>query len=139
MSEHNQQTEEAVGGHSVDARLARPGAITYLHIPADNVNRAAAFYRDVFGWKINGIDTVRPSFDDLSGQVSGAWMEDLQPSRRPGLLPYIYVDDVKETVRQIVAHGGQIELDPYLEGKLTVATFRDPSGNIMGLWHDGTR
>lgn len=125
--------------HGADHRLVRPGAITYLHIPAVDARRAAAFYRDVFAWTINDPDSERPSFDDASGLVSGAWIGDRLAVTRPGLLPYIYVEDVQQTVERIVTHGGAIVTEPYPEGLLTVARFRDPSGNVIGLWHDTTR
>jgi PhnB protein len=125
--------------HSVDAGLARPGAITYLHIPAGDVRQAAVFYRDVFDWKVSDPDSDRPSFDDASGHLSGAWVSDPLVASQPGLLPYIYVDHVEATITRILAHGGEIVTSPYPEGRLTVATFRDPAGNTIGLWHDTTR
>jgi uncharacterized protein len=125
------QTEAAPG---VDPRLIRPGGISYLHIPAVDVREAATFYGQVFGWNVSGHDTRRPSFDDGGGAVSGAWMTNQAVSREPGLLLYIYVDDINRTVAEIEAHGGQIVMAPYAEGDILAATFRDPAGNVMGLW-----
>jgi uncharacterized glyoxalase superfamily protein PhnB/catechol 2,3-dioxygenase-like lactoylglutathione lyase family enzyme len=139
MSEQANQLAASGDGYSVDTGLARPGAVTYLHLPATDVRLAAAFYRDVFGWSINCPDSDRPSFDDASGLLSGAWISDHLPAAEPGLLPYIYVADIEQTVALIVAHGGAILTEPYPEGLLTVATFRDPAGNVIGLWHDTTR
>ena len=139
MSEQANQPTAAGDGYSIDTRLARPGAVTYLDLPATDVRLAAAFYRDVFGWSINHSDSDRPSFDDASGLLSGAWISDHLPAAEPGLLPYIYVADIEQTVALIVAHGGAILTEPYPEGLLTVATFRDPAGNVIGLWHDTTR
>jgi predicted enzyme related to lactoylglutathione lyase len=113
--------------HSVDARLTTPGAITYLHIPATDVRESAAFYREVFSWKIENPDTERPSFDDASGHLSGAWVSDQAVARAPGLLPYIYVEEVEETTALILAHGGEIVERPFPEGLLVIATFRDPA------------
>jgi uncharacterized protein len=138
MSEEKRPSA-ASEGHSVDARLCTPGAISYLHIPAPNVRQAAAFYREVFDWKIDNPDSDRPSFDDASGHLSGAWISDHPVASEPGLLLYIYVDQVDETTTRIVAHGGEIVDPPFPEGLLTVATFRDPAGNVIGLWHDSTR
>jgi predicted enzyme related to lactoylglutathione lyase len=139
MNERTDHPPTTADEHGVDARLARPGAITYLHIPAADVRQAAAFYRDIFDWKVSNPDSDRPSFDDASGQLSGAWISDHLAASEPGLLPYIYVDHVEATVTRILAHGGEIVTDPYPEGRLTVATFRDPAGNTIGLWHDTTR
>lgn len=136
------EAERASGAgedHSVAARLTTPGAITYLHIPAADVRQAAAFYHDVFGWTINNPDSDRPSFDDPSGHLSGAWVSDHPPGREPGLMLYIYVDHVDKTVQQVVAHGGEIVAPASPEGLLSIASFRDPAGNVIGLWHDTTR
>jgi predicted enzyme related to lactoylglutathione lyase len=139
MREPANEPTPADDGYSVDSGLARSGAVTYLHMPATDVRRAAAFYRDVFGWSINHPDSDRPSFADAGGLLSGAWTSDHLPAGEPGLLPYIYVADIKQAVALIVAHGGAILTEPYPEGLLTVATFRDPAGNVIGLWHDTTR
>jgi len=139
MTDPAQQSQAAGEDQGADSRLATPGAITYLHIPAADVRQAAAFYREVFGWHVNNPDSDRPSFDDTSGHLSGAWVSDQVVAAEPGLLPYIYVNQVDETVARIVAHGGEIVTGPFPEGLLTVATFRDPAGNIIGLWHDTTR
>jgi uncharacterized protein len=139
VSEQAEHEPTSGENHSVDSGLATPGAITYLHIPAADARQAAAFYREVFGWHISNPDSDRPSFDDGSGRLSGAWVGDHLVADEPGLLPYIYVDQVEETMTKILAHGGKVLTDPFPEGRLTVATFRDPAGNVMGLWHDGTR
>jgi predicted enzyme related to lactoylglutathione lyase len=137
MNEHTERSPVAGEAHGADPDLATPGAITYLHIPAADVRQAAAFYGDVFGWQINNPDSDRPSFDTPGGHLSGAWITG--PATEPGLLPYIYVDDVEETVTRIRSHGGETVTSPFPEGLLTVATFRDPAGNVIGLWHDTTR
>ena len=121
-------------GSGVAAGLIRPGGISYLHIPAVDVRRAAVFYEAVFGWNVSGHDTARPSFDDGTGHVSGAWMTNQAISREPGLLPYVYVDPIDECVERIRAHGGEVVAGPDPEGNLLVATFRDSEGNLIGLW-----
>ena len=40
---------------------------------------------------------------------------------------------------EVVAHGGEIVTPPYPEGDLWVGTFRDPSGNVLGVWQTGPR
>jgi predicted enzyme related to lactoylglutathione lyase len=53
--------------------------------------------------------------------------------------PYIYVDDLDATVRAIESHGGRLATPPYPEGDLSVATFRDPEGNEIGIWQRAPR
>jgi predicted enzyme related to lactoylglutathione lyase len=125
-----------VSDPGVEPSLIRPGAITYLHIPAGDPAASAAFYREVFGWTVHDPGGRRPSFEVPGGGLSGAFMIDHPPTREPGLLPYIYVEDVAATVQRIRAHGGRIATEPFPEGRLTVAVFQDPAGNALGLWHD---
>ncbi len=100
------------------------------------MHEAARFYEAVFGWAVRDHDSDRPTFDDASGYVSGAWMSDQAVAREPGLLLFIYVDGIDEVVGRIVDHGGEVVRAPYGEGTCMVATFRDPAGNILGLWED---
>ena len=53
--------------------------------------------------------------------------------------PYVYVERVDETLDRVVAHGGEVVTAPYPEGDLWVATFRDPTGNVIGVWQQGPR
>src|SRR5258706_8711304 len=84
MNHNDEQETQTANPTSVEARLARDGGLSYLHIPAVDVHQSAAFYERVFGWKIRGRDTDHPGFDDGSGYVSGAWATDQVISRETG-------------------------------------------------------
>jgi predicted enzyme related to lactoylglutathione lyase len=69
-------------------RVFRSGGISYLRIPATDPCAAAAFYRDVFGWKVDldhgGAVVTRADpegdlwvavFRDPAGDVVGAWQQ----------------------------------------------------------------
>ena len=47
-------------------------------------------------------------FDDSVGGVNGTWVVGHPPSPQPGLLFYILVDSVAETLEAIVACGGEV-------------------------------
>jgi uncharacterized protein len=106
--------------------------LLYADSPVD-AQRAAAFYRDVFGWKV---DTERedPSFEDGTGHVIGHIHADMEVSGEAGIRPYVHVESVETTLERIEANGGGVITAPYPEGNLTVAVFRDPEGNIVGVW-----
>jgi predicted enzyme related to lactoylglutathione lyase len=124
---------------SVDTGVARHGHVSYLEIPAVDAERSAAFYEAVFGWAIRRRDNGQPSFDDQSGALSGSWVTGRAVSREPGLLPYIYVDGIDQAIARIATSGGAVVKPPYPEGDLWVATFRDPAGNLMGVWQAAPR
>ena len=131
--------EQQPAGNHVDDRLARHGHVSYLEIPASDVARSAAFYEAVFDWNVNRRDAGHCSFDDRSGDLIGRWVTGRAASREAGLLPYIYVDRIDDVVQRIVNGGGAVVEAPYPEGNLWVATFRDPAGNLMGIWQAGPR
>jgi predicted enzyme related to lactoylglutathione lyase len=122
--------------NDVDSRVSRPNGISYLRIPARDVRQSAEFYRAVFAWKVSS-DPDHPSFEDGSGHVIGHWIKDLQVVGEAGVVPYIYVDRIKETLEKIQSNGGDVVRAPYPEGELWVATFRDPAGNVLGIWQSG--
>lgn len=112
-----------------------------MEIPAVDVRQAAAFYEKVFGWDIRGRDSGRPEFSYPAADVTGAWVTSRAISREPGLLPYIWVDHIDATLTAIEAQGGAIVETPHLDspGGEWIATFRDPAGNVMGLYQEGAR
>lgn len=135
----NDTEPKAITDPGVEAHLAIHGGLTYLHLPAVDVQQSATFYEQVFGWKVERRSAYRASFTDGTGHLIGAWVTDLAMAREPGLLPYIYVDHIDDTIQQIEALGGQVVKAPYPEGNLWVATFRDPAGNVIGIWQEGPR
>ena len=80
-----------------------------------------------------------PSFEDGTGHVIGHFVADQAVAGEAGVRPYIFVERVDETLDKVVAQGGAIVRLPYPEGDLWVATFRDPSGNVIGVWQQGPR
>ncbi len=139
MTRNDEQAGAAAESTRAEEKLTRNGGITYLHIPASDVQRSADFYERVFGWSVSRRDRERASFSDTTGHLYGAWVTELAPAREPGLLPYIYVDALDEAVERVKAHGGEIVREPYPEGTLRIATFRDPAGNVLGLWQETQR
>lgn len=111
----------------------RPAGISYLRIPAPNARELARFYRDVFGWNINS-DRPDPSFEDGTGHVIGHLVPDAVVAGDAGVRPYVYVDNVVEVLGRVAACGGTVVESAYAEGDLHVATFRDPAGNVVGVW-----
>ncbi len=110
----------------------RDRSLSYLELPAPDVDAVADFYQTVFGWVIGG--DRRDSFTDGSGHVIGHFVADLGVAGAAGPRPFVCVDDVDEAVRAVLAAGGRIVTPRYVEGDLWVATFADPAGNVLGVW-----
>ena len=65
-------------------------------------------------------------------------MADLPVAGEAGVLPYVFVERVDETLEKVVAQGGEVVTPPYPEGDLWVALARDPAGNVGGVWQQGS-
>ncbi|HTQ62219.1 MAG TPA: VOC family protein [Candidatus Solibacter sp.] len=119
--------------------LLRRPRFCYVEIPAIDVQRSVEFYEKVFGWNIRHRESERPSFDDATGNISGAWVTGRASAREPGLLSYIWVDDIEATLARIRESGGEIVEAGHPDspgGSCLIATFRDPAGNLIGLYQE---
>jgi uncharacterized protein len=115
------------------------GKVCYLEIPAIDVDRSMKFYEAVFGWAIRRRGDGSIAFDDGVGEVSGTWVVGRPPSSGPGLLVYIMVDDVAATVDLVTANGGEIVQRIGGDAPEITARFRDPGGNVLGLFQERHR
>ena len=115
------------------------GKICYIEIPATDVALSAEFYKEVFGWRIRQRGNGQAAFDDAVGEVSGTWILGRPPATLPGLLIYVMVDSVARTLDSVVANGGEITQPVGADAPEITARFRDPAGNILGLYQEPSR
>ena len=113
---------------------SKNGKICYLEIPATDIARSSDFYKQVFGWNVRKRGDGATAFDDTTGEVSGSWVLGRPPAAKPGLLFYVMVDSVADTLKAVVAHGGEIVQPIGADAPEITARFRDPGGNVIGLY-----
>jgi uncharacterized protein len=113
------------------------GKICYIEIPATDVAISAGFYEKVFGWHVRRRDDGSTAFDDGVGEVSGTWLLGRPPSSTPSLMIHIMVDDMAATLEAIVANGCEIVQPVGGDLPSITARFRDPGGNVLGLYQHG--
>lgn len=130
---------------SIEPRLAQHGRVAYVEIPARDPITSAVFYEAVFGWTITPPvdervastlgprDNARISFSDTADGLFGAFVAGRAPSE-DGVVIFVYVADIAGVLREIEARGGEIVRPLRPEGNLQVAEFRDPGGNVIGVW-----
>jgi uncharacterized protein len=112
------------------------GKICYIEMPTTDVARSAEFYKQVFGWNVRQRGDGKTAFDDTTGQVSGSWVVGRPPASTPGLMVYIMVDSVAAALELVVAKGGQVVQPIGADAPEITARFRDPGGNVIGLYQE---
>jgi predicted enzyme related to lactoylglutathione lyase len=114
------------------------GKICYVDFPATDIERSADFYQKVFGWHVRTRGDGSVAFDDGVGEVSGTWTIGRAPAA-PGAIIYVMVDNAVATCETIVANGGEIVQSIGADAPEITALFRDPGGNIVGLYQQPNR
>jgi predicted enzyme related to lactoylglutathione lyase len=112
-----------------------PATLSHISINADDVQRAKAFYRAVFGWDFQPWGP--PDFYLISGAgVGGALQgrrEIVPGARMLGVEATMAVEDIEATRAAVEAAGGEVVGGPYhIETVGTLIWFQDTEGNIAG-------
>lgn len=117
--------------------------VSHFEIPARDLERAARFYREVFGWTIEPLPWGGPPYYTVRGSagegrkdgIDGGLLPADGPVEHPLLVIHISGADLEDCLRRIVEAGGGIDLPAEDVGGMgRFARFRDPEGNLMGLW-----
>jgi predicted enzyme related to lactoylglutathione lyase len=125
--------------------------IVHFEIPADQPERAAKFYRELFGWDIKqfegsaagGIEywMVRTVPTDAEGAptrpgVNGGLMRRMFPGQ--ATVNYISVPEVDEFLRKAKQLGAKVLMEKSpVPGMGWFAQLNDTEGNVFAIWqHD---
>jgi uncharacterized protein len=121
-----------------------PGDWCHIDVVSGDPARAQRFYGVVFGWafedygetmRYTGVKTSENGIESGIGGLAQATGK-ASPAAN-GVVPYILAPDIDATLAAIEQAGGTIEIprtDVFGFGEF--AHFRDPDGNLIGLWHD---
>jgi uncharacterized protein len=128
---------------------AMTGRIVHFEIPFDDGERARRFYQDAFGWYVQHIPDM-----DYTMVTSGPTTEQGMPSEpgyinggmlsrglasSPGPVITVDVDSIDTALERIEKLGGATVLARQPVGNMGFAAyFKDPEGNVMGLWETAT-
>jgi predicted enzyme related to lactoylglutathione lyase len=125
------------------------GRVTHFEIPADDVERAQAFYREAFGWRIQPVpemnytlisttDTDENGFPKEPGAINGGLMTRGGTFTAPVIT--IEADDIDDTLLTVEKLGGAVAAPKMAVGDMGFAAyFTDPEGNVIGLWQSARK
>lgn len=122
--------------NNLDSKQA--ASIVWFEIPADNPERARAFYGDLFGWKINpfpgGGDYWHIDIGGADDTPDGALMMRKQHQQQ-SITNYVSVDSVTDFSKKIENLGGKICLSKTVVPQMGYfAVCQDTEGNSFGIW-----
>ena len=101
---------------SARAETLAHGQLCYVQIPARNLAESSAFYEKVFAWQI---ERPHPSFE--APGIIGQWVTDRAPAADGGLLVWIHVRRIDETLALVRASGGHVLEDVSPDGGTALA------------------
>ena len=128
--------------------------VVHFEIPAEDLDRAKKFYGSVFGWDLQ--TTPMPGGGEYTSVMTTAVDEQTQMPTEPGAIngglfersesmnlssPVITidVDAIDDALAQVEENGGTVVAPrTAIEGMGAFAYFKDPEGNVLGLWETTT-
>jgi len=117
-------------------------AICHFEIPVDDMERAAGFYKALFGWEIKPWDGMISMVNtvpvDEEGKpvrpaVNGMLIKKQHPQHP--FANYVNVESVDDYAAKAVSLGGQLAMPKTpVPGMGWFAYIKDTEGTILGLW-----
>ena len=108
-------------------------SIVHFEIPADDIQRAKAFYSNLFGWNIVGIQGMDYMMIDTYGAPGGGMMKRMHPNQQ--ITSYIGVPSVDEYAAKVEKLGGKIIVPKSaVPGMGYFIICMDTENNAFGIW-----
>lgn len=112
--------------------MRQDGKLDYLEMPGGgDLGALKRFYAEAFGWTFTDYG---PTYAAYAEGLDGGFDADSEGVKSP--LPVLYADDLEAFVEKVTAAGGTI-VDPIFAfpgGRRF--HFRDPAGNLLGVWSE---
>jgi uncharacterized protein len=132
--------QSSLSNEEIDALLqvfgALMGKIVNFYLPADDVERAATFYREVFGWEFAPYPNSPTPFLVMPPGENGAGIPAAITQRNAFVkapTPTIHVDDIDQAMATLAMKGGQQGAVQDISGFGRFGYAIDSEGNIIGL------
>ncbi|MFC2064094.1 VOC family protein [Chloroflexota bacterium] len=109
-------------------------AITHIEFSTRNLEETKKFYSSVFEWDIKDFPEMNYATFTAEGGTGGGFnpISDTYPAGT--MMIYINTSDLEQTLQKVKAAGGTIVLDGYdIPTVGRMATFKDPTGNVISL------
>jgi predicted enzyme related to lactoylglutathione lyase len=126
--------------------MKKMNPVVHFEMPAEDRDRMAKFYTEVFGWKtqlfgpeMGNYVTVATTETDENGRPTmpgaiggGFYPKDMSDAKCPSVV--IAVDDIHESMKLITGGGGQLLGEPVdIPGVGAYVSFIDTEGNRVSI------
>ncbi len=110
--------------------------ITYLELPANDIEAVKSFFTQVFAWKFLDFGSDYAAYTG-SGMEGGFYKSELSAKSEKGsVLPVFYSARLEETQAKIESAGGTVVKETYSFPGGRRFHFADPNGNEFGVWSE---
>ena len=118
----------------------KTGAPCWVDLMTSDIDRAKAFYGELFGWATRAAD---PRFGGYTNfENNGKLVAGVMPSMQAGMPDvwsiYLRVTDARATTKAALETGSAVIVEPMDVGELgTMAVVVDAGGAAIGMWQPG--
>lgn len=109
--------------------------IVHIEISSKDHQASAAWYKEIFGWETQEFPDMNYSSWAGPDESVGGGFNPISDDNPAGTITfYIHTDDLAASVAKVKEKGGEILVDSFdIPGVGTMASFKDPSGNMVSL------
>lgn len=114
------------------------GKFVWFEHLSNDVQKARVFYRDLFGWKSDGVPMGGQTYHMIQNGADGiGGFRTAMPGMPSHWMSYLSVADVDGSANEAIAAGGKILMPPTEFAPVgRGATLADPTGAVFSVWKD---
>jgi uncharacterized protein len=118
------------------ARLVNePGALCWNELASPDMDAAAEFYRQLFGWTVEPFEgSERPYLVITNADHGNGGIRPVQDGEPPNWTAYFAIDDADAGAAKVVELGGSKLMDTMDIGIAKIAPVHDPQGAVFALY-----
>jgi predicted enzyme related to lactoylglutathione lyase len=124
--------------------------VVHFEIPADDPDKAAEFYRQLFGWEITKFPMGEQDYWVVAtgpvdenqmptepGMINGGLAKRMAPCQ--SVVNYVQVESVDDYAKKAESLGAQVLMPKMAVPQMGwFAQLKDTEGNVFGLWQNDT-
>lgn len=110
--------------------------VDWFEVLGSDAGRTQRFYADLFGWTVD--TSGFPGYGMTDTGAGRGIQGGLGAGEQQWATIYAHVADVEQTLASAESHGGSRVYGPMaVDDRMQTGAFRDPAGNVFGVYHRG--